>query len=134
MIKQMFKSQSGFSLIEVLLAMVLTGMLCVAIPSALATANKITTISNEHAIAESLARNQMDDIQNQIYNSIDNPPVYYVLSGLPAGYSITQTVTRLDPKGDGIANDDGLQQITVTVKHGINIAYTLVDFKVNYNP
>jgi hypothetical protein len=41
---------------------------------------------------------------------------------------------RLDPKEDGTANDDGLQQITVTVKRGTEIVYTLIDFKNNLTP
>jgi len=129
------QTQNGFSLIEILVAIALVGILGMAIPGALSTANRTTIISNEHTMAESLARSQMDYIQNQSYDSIDNPPVYAVLSNLPATYSIvTLMATRLDPKGDGTAQDDGLQQITVTVKHGTEIVYTLIDFKVNLNP
>ncbi|MFC1910748.1 prepilin-type N-terminal cleavage/methylation domain-containing protein [Chloroflexota bacterium] len=128
------KQEGGFTLLEVLLSMALVGILGVAIPSALSIANKTTIISNEHTMAESLARSQMDYMQNQIYDSTNNPPTYSMLADLPTGYSITQTIARLDPKGNGTADDDGLQQITVTVKRGTNIAYTLVDFKVNYNP
>ncbi len=125
--------ERGFSLLEVLLAMALAGILSVAVPSALSTANKTTIITNEHTIAEGLARSQMDYMQNQTYDSANDPPVYGVLSNLPTGYSITQTTARLDPKGDGTATDDGLQQITVTVRRGANVAYTLVDFKVNFS-
>lgn len=90
-------------------------------------------MSNEHTIAESLARSQMDSIQNQNYDRTNNPPSYAVISGLPAGYSITTPMAaRLDPKGDGYTNDDGLQKITVTVKHGTKTLYNLVDYKVNF--
>lgn len=128
-------TQSGFSLIEILLAIALAGILGMAIPSALSTANKTTIVSNEHTMAESLARSQMDYVQNQTYDITNNPPVYTIMSDLPTGYSIvTPMATRLDPKGDGTDKDDGLQQITVTVKHGTKIVYTLIDFKVNLNP
>lgn len=129
------QTQNGFSLIEVLLAMALVGILGAAVPGAFSTANKTTIIGNEHTMAESLARSQMDYVQNQTYDSTDNPPVYTVLSNLPTGYSIvTPMAARLDPKGDGTANDDGLQQITVTIKQGTSIVYTLIDFKVNLSP
>ena len=129
------QNQNGFSLIEVLLAMALVGILGTSVPGALSTANKTMFVSNEHTMAESVARSQMDHIQNQNYDSTNNPPVYTVLSSLPTGYSIVTPMTaRLDPKVDGTANDDGLQQITVTVKHGTKIVYTLIDFKVNLNP
>jgi prepilin-type N-terminal cleavage/methylation domain-containing protein len=126
--------QKGFSFIEVLLALALVGILGVSIPGALSIANKTTIISNVHTMAESLARSQMDYVQSQTYDILNNPPVYAVLSNLPAGYSITQTTARLNPKGDDAANDDGLQRITVTVTYGTNVSYTLVDFKVNFNP
>jgi prepilin-type N-terminal cleavage/methylation domain-containing protein len=127
------QTQGGFSLIEVLLAMVLVGILGVAIPGALSTANVATIVSGEHTMAESLARSQMDYIQNQTYDKTNNPPVYAVLPNLPANYGITRLTMRLDPKGDGIANDDGLQQIAVTIMRDTRTIYTLVDFKVNLN-
>jgi prepilin-type N-terminal cleavage/methylation domain-containing protein len=128
-------TQNGFSLIEVLLAMALVGILGTAVPGALSTANKTTITNNEHTMSESLARSQMDYVQNQPYDSANTTPVYTLLSNLPSGYSIvTPMAARLDPKGDGTANDDGLQQIIVTVKHGTKVVFTLIDFKVNLNP
>lgn len=126
--------EKGFSLLEVLIALALSGILGMAVPGALSTANRTTIISNEHTISESLARSQMDYVQNQTYDKTNNPPVYSVVSNLPTGYSITQTVARLNPRGDSTANDDGLQKITVTVKHNEKIVFTLVDFKVDFNP
>jgi prepilin-type N-terminal cleavage/methylation domain-containing protein len=127
--------EKGFSLIEVLLAMVLVGILGTTVPSALSGANRATIIANQHTMAESLARSQMDYIQNQPYDSVNATPVYAVIPDLPASYSIvTPMAQRLDPKGDGTANDDGLQQITVAVKCGDTVLFTLVDFKLNFNP
>lgn len=123
--------QRGFSLIEVLLAMAIVGILVTAIPGGLSVAHRTTVISNELTTAESLGRSQMDYIQNQTYDKTNNPPVYTVLSNLPTGYSITYLSARLDPLGDGTNKDDGLQQITVTIKHGDKVVYTLVDFKGN---
>jgi prepilin-type N-terminal cleavage/methylation domain-containing protein len=129
------KNQRGFSLLEVILALAIAGILGAAIPGALSTANKTTIIGNELTIAESVARSQMDYIQNQSYDSANTTPVYAILSNLPAGYSIiTPMAVRLDPKGDGTTNDDGLQRIIVTVKHGGKFVYTLIDFKNNLNP
>lgn len=129
------RNQKGFSLIEVLLAMALVGILGTAIPSALSGANRATITANQHTTAESLARSQMDYIQNQPYDSDNSTPIYALLPEVPAPYNIvTPMAQRLDPKGDGISNDDGLQKITVTVKHGATVIFTLVDFKVNFNP
>jgi prepilin-type N-terminal cleavage/methylation domain-containing protein len=130
-----FHDQTGFSLIEVLLAMVLVGILGTAIPCAMSGANRATTTTNQHTTAESLARSQMDFIQNQPYDSANATPTYALLPDIPAPYSIvTPMAQRLDPRGDGTANDDGLQKITVTVEQGDTVIFTLVDFKVNFNP
>ena len=129
------KTEAGFSLIEVLLAMALVGILGAAIPSALVGANRATITANQHTTAESLARSQMDSIQNQPYDSVNTTPVYAVIPDIPASYSIiTPMAQRLDPRNDGTANDDGLQYITVAVKKDDTIIFTLVDYKVNFNP
>jgi prepilin-type N-terminal cleavage/methylation domain-containing protein len=124
--------ESGFSLLEVLFSLVLVGILAVAIPSALSVSNKSTIISNEQTLAESLARSQMDYIQNQTYDNTNNPPVYTTLSSLSTGYSILLQPVRLDPRGNGTSDDDGLQKITVTVMRGSTSIYTLIDFKYKF--
>jgi prepilin-type N-terminal cleavage/methylation domain-containing protein len=129
------KNQAGFSLIEILLAVALMGILGTAVPSALSGANRATITTNQNVTAESLARSQLDYIQNQPYDSENTTPVYAVIPNLPATYSIvTPMAQRLDPFGDGTDNDDGLQQITVSVERYDSIVFTLVDFKVNFNP
>jgi prepilin-type N-terminal cleavage/methylation domain-containing protein len=129
------RTQMGFSLIEVLLAIAILGIIVPVIPAALSVANRTTMISNEHTVAESLARSQMDYVQNQSYDSQNSTPEYLVLPDLPVGYSIvTPMATRLDPLGDGTARDDNLQRITVTVKRGTKTLYTLVSNKVNFKP
>jgi prepilin-type N-terminal cleavage/methylation domain-containing protein len=129
------KNQAGFSLVEVLLAVALIGVLSLSVPSALAGANRATLKTNQHIVAENLARSQMDYVQSQPYDSENITPVYALIPDIPTPYSIvTPMAQRLDPKGDGTANDDGLQRITVGVKHGDTIVFTLIDFKVNFNP
>ena len=129
------KRETGFSLIEVLLAVALLGILGVSVPGALSGASRATITTNKHTTAETLARSQMDYIQNQPYDSVNATPNYAVIPDIPASYSIdTPFASRLDPRGDGTANDDGLQEITVTVKQNDDIVFTLVDIKVNYNP
>jgi prepilin-type N-terminal cleavage/methylation domain-containing protein len=128
------KSQKGFSLIEISIAISLAGILSLVIPSALAIANKSTSISEVQTMGENLARSQMDYTQSQPYDINHNPPSYIVLSNLPAGYSLTQSSSRLNPKGDDASNDDGLQKITVTVSYADEVIYTIVDCKVNFKP
>ena len=124
------RNEKGFSLIEILLAMALVGILGTALPSAVSGAIRATMTCNQRTLAESLARNQMDYIQNQPYDSDNVTPFYAALTDLPEPYNIEMTATRLDPRGNGILSDDGLQQIIVEVKHGTKAVFTLIDLKV----
>ena len=128
------KNQAGFSLIEVILAVGLVGIFSLSIPSALSGTSRATITTNKHITAESIARSQMDHVQNQPYDSANTTPVYSLIPDIPDSYSIvTPMAARLDPKGDGTDNDDGLQEITVTVKQNGKIVFTLIDHKLNYH-
>ena len=125
------RSNTGYSLIETLIAVVILGVIGIAVFTGLSTAASANIVSDEQTTAGSIARRQIESIQQQAYDSINNPPVYTLITDLPAGYSIvTPVVTRLDPKNNGTGNDDGLQEISVTVMHGTKTVLTLVDYKV----
>ena len=126
------KSNKGYSLIETLIAVLILAVIGIAVFTGLSTAASANIVSDEQTTAGSIARRQIESIQQQTYDSVNNPPVYTLLSDLPAGYSIvTPVVTRMDPKNNGTGNDDGLQQISVTVMHGTKTVLTLVDYKVH---
>ena len=121
----------GYSLIETLIAVLVLAVISVAVFAGLATAASANILSDKHTTAGSLARSQIEYIQLQPYDSVNNPPIYDVISNVPVGYTIvTPMVTRLDPKKNGTSNDDGMQQITVTVMHGTKTILTLTDYKV----
>jgi prepilin-type N-terminal cleavage/methylation domain-containing protein len=111
------KSEKGFSLLEVMLAIALLGVIIAALMSALSTGSSAVFVADERATAESLAKSQMEYIRNQNYDASHDPPQYALLADIPAGYQIDVTAVRLDPKSDGTAADDGIQKITVTVQH-----------------
>ena len=122
-------SNKGFSLLETLIAIAILAVISVAVLLGLSMSARANIMSDEQTTAESLARSQMEYIQQQPY--ID-PPNYDVISNVPDGYSIvTPLAVRLDPKNDGLGNDDGIQQITVTVMHGTKTILTLADYKVH---
>jgi len=128
--------EKGFSLIEVIIAIALLGIIAVAFLGALGTGSKAIFIADERATAESLARSQMEYVKNQPY--ADNytasiPPDY-----VDAGYSANITAEDFDTDGDGDidVDDEGIQKITITVEHhGKPIItsgnYTLEDYKVD---
>jgi type II secretory pathway pseudopilin PulG len=123
--------ERGDIFIEVIIALAIIGLVAVGVLVGLAAAAKSNIISDEQTTGESLARAQIEYIQQQPYDSGNTTPFYNVLSSLPTGYSIiTPMATRLDPKGDGTGNDDGLQKITVSVQHKGETIFVLEDYKV----
>jgi prepilin-type N-terminal cleavage/methylation domain-containing protein len=128
------RKQRGFTLIEVLIALGLLGVVGIAFLGTLATSSNGIMVSDERATAESLARSEMEYVKSQDYSSA--PWSYELPSGisptgqfptwwdteephaLPEGYqnyTALVVASRLDPKGDGTGSDDGLQKITVTI-------------------
>jgi len=135
MLKSM-RNEKGISLIEVIIALALLGIVGLAFLGALSTASKAVFIVDERATAESLARTEMEYVKSQPYSDVDYIPWSYDLpSGTPPAeppewwdpahtlpdgydsYSVTVSAVSLDPDNDGTSDDDGLLLITVTVKH-----------------
>ena len=113
---ELIKNQKGQTLIEVLIAIAILGVVAVAFLTALTTASGALIIADEHTTAESLARSQQEYVKSQDYDAINNPPQYSIDSNIiPDGYSVELDAIRLDPEGDGTGNDDGIQEITVEV-------------------
>lgn len=122
-------SQKGSSLIEVLIAIAVLSLIVVAFVAGIGTAYKTNAVGDEQTTAESLSRAQLEYIQSQPYSS----SLTYDYLSVPedmTGYSyVTPMVNRLDPKHDGAGNDDGVQQILVSVSHNGKTVFTLEDYK-----
>jgi len=125
-------SSRGFTLLEILIAIALIGIVAVAILGALSTSSKVLIIADERTTAESLARRQIEYVKSQDYStteSVLNEPVYQEIGGIPEGYSIWS----VDYTGELVANivgiawdsqnnkpadkDAGLQKIALVIKH-----------------
>ncbi len=123
----MKKNEKGFSLIEVVIALALLGIIAIAVLSGLATASIALIIADERATAESLARSQMEYVKSIDY--VDEATSYPAASipqeHIDAGYSATITALPLHNP------DDGIQKITVTISHNGKEIITLEDYKVN---
>ena len=127
--------ERGMTLIEVLVALGILAAVAGVFLAGMTTSSKAVMVSQEAVIADSLAKSQMEFIKSQAYDDDlnHNPPQYLKLADedIPDGYDIIITPARLDPKGDGLTNDDGLQEITVTVTRPGQPDFTLVGYKVN---
>jgi prepilin-type N-terminal cleavage/methylation domain-containing protein len=121
-VKEM-KGEKGFTLIEVVIAIGILGIIAAAFMAALAGASRALFIADERATAESLARSQMEYVKSQPYS---NNVTYLKLASanIPAGYDISFVTAN-------VTGTTGLQKIDVTVKHLTNnkLVITLEGYK-----
>lgn len=133
------KSEKGFSLIEVMIALALLGIVGVAFLGALGTGSRVIFIADKRATAESLARTEMEYVRNQDYiTALDYDPgvsgsgeaIYEKIAEIPEGY----TIMSVDRDGDTVEDiigvpwgpdpeinqplvvDVGLQRVKLVVK------------------
>jgi len=150
-VRKAFQGRSrGFSLIEVLIAMVLMGIIAIAVLGALSTASLTLIAADKRATAESLARSQMEYVKNQEYSLAPTDGVgnYTKIPGVPAGagYSICSCNRTDQPvncgAGDPVigvpwdsgnntaaSKDVGLQRIKLVIKHDGKVVITLEGYK-----
>ncbi len=146
----MIKNERGFSLVEVLIALLILGIIGAAFLSGLATASKALVTADERATAESLARSQMEYVKNQDYDTAPDggEATYDKIDDIPEGYTIWSINRAGDPvNGDDdddiigvpwdsennqpVTTDDGLQRIKLVIKHhNDKVVLTLEDYKV----
>jgi len=110
---RLFRGQRGVSLIETVVALALIGIIAVAFISGLITASRAAYIADEQTTAESLARSQMEWAKN--VNYVEGATQYFP-APIPSGgdYANYSAVIAAEPLHDP---DDGIQKITVTIKH-----------------
>ena len=126
-------NQKGQALIEVLISLAILGIVAVAFLTALTTASAAIIIADERTVAESLTRSELEYVKSSSYDDVNNPPQYSIdpSVAIPGGYSAQIEAVRLDPEGDGTADDDGIQQVTVKVYHQGKLVLTSATYKVN---
>lgn len=125
------KNEKGFTLIGVVIALAILGVIAAGFLSGLAGASRALFTADERTTSNNLAESQMEDVKNQDYDYTNDPPQYALLLDIPDGYDIEVAAVRLDPEGDGFDDDDGIQKITVAIDHHGREVMILEDYKVN---
>jgi prepilin-type N-terminal cleavage/methylation domain-containing protein len=123
--------ERGLTLIEILVALGILAAVAVVFLLGMTHSSRAVMISQERVAVDSLAKSQMENIKSWAYDDVNDPPDYEAvkLTDIPAGYDIDISAARLDPEADGFVDDDGLQEITVTVTHNGEAAFTIVGYK-----
>jgi len=127
---RLVSGQKGQTLIEVLIAIALLGMIAVPFLTALSTSSRGLIVADERTTAESLVRSEMEYVKNCDYNSTgfsyeipptaDNTPWggFHALDDRYAGYSVNVTGVPIDPDTGLLSPSDlHIQNITVEVYH-----------------
>ena len=151
----MKKNEKGFSLIEVVIALLLLGIIGVALLSGLATASMALVIADERATAESLARSQMEYVKSSGYDPYGGPaalpsytkdgeessthPDYFIwIDAFPidpdTGELLIDPDTGdflIDPDTGDPYDDQDIQKIIIIIKHNGKEIITLEDYKVD---
>lgn len=125
----------AYTLIEVLIATAIIGIVIVAFMGGLALSFRILTNTKNLERASDLAEAQAEYVKTLTYDYTDDPPVYTTSPSLdlPSGWTVVTTAARLDPKNLGNTdNDEGLQTITITIQESNKPLFTLVTEKVKW--
>ncbi|MBI2934330.1 MAG: hypothetical protein HYY29_02045 [Chloroflexi bacterium] len=129
------RGQPGIALAETLVAVAIMALVSVAFLSALGTTLKGTAVAEERAVADKLARNQMEYVKNLAYISyaVTGHGEYGAIAA-PVNYSVDVSTIPVDP-ATGLAlgpeEDQGLQKIVVSVSVNGRSLATVEGYKVN---
>jgi prepilin-type N-terminal cleavage/methylation domain-containing protein len=125
--------ERGLTLIEILVALSILAAVATTFLLGMTHSSRAIMISQERVAVDSLAKSQMERIKSWEYDGTNIPPDYQTakLTDIPDGYDTNIVAVRLDPEEDGLGDDDGLQEIKVTVTHDGETAFILVGYKVN---
>ncbi len=122
-IRKIIKNEKGASLVEAIIALGLLGLIATAFTMAIFVSTKSIMIADERTNAESLARAQMEYVKQQPYD--DSGSYLEIIPADPSAYEII----FVPP----IEIADGLQRITVSIKHPgeVETILTLEGYKVD---
>jgi prepilin-type N-terminal cleavage/methylation domain-containing protein len=127
---------SGFTLVEVLVALAIVALIGVAILGSLQLATKSASQDQIRETARNFATAQLEYIKNLPYDSTTpSDQLTYAPANMSTqypGYSVNVTATRVHPVGSTDPNDEGVQKITLAVTHSGSGVITLEGFKANY--
>ncbi len=120
-IKKKANGQSGFGLVETLVAVALLGTAVVGFVTALSTGSLSVREQDQEITAQRLGQNQFEYIKSQGFS----PAGSYSLISVPSGYTLNLSVA-------GVSGADAdIQLVTVTVLRSGNSVFEISGYKVN---
>lgn len=123
-IMRALRGEEGASLLEILVATVLLGIVALAFSGGLATETEATVVTDGQTTAESLARSELEYAKRYSYQiGATEYPVDPSLS-VPANWMVLPCSVQ-----PAHVSDDGSQKLTVTVQHNGRTVFSLQGYK-----
>lgn len=107
--RALLSDRSGGLMVEAVVSMLLLTVLGTATMAGLSTTHVSGANTEEQAIAENIARNQMEYILTQAYK---DPPASYLAITPPSGYAVNADAVAFE------VGDTSVEKIVVTVTRG----------------
>ncbi len=128
-IRSVFSCEAGASFIETLVVLAVLGTVAVVFLNGITISSKAAFITDEQATAESLARSQMEWVQSNLNTPYVDGATVYSAATIPSGKDYISYSANITA-GPAHAIEDGIQKITVIVKHSGGQVFTLEGYKV----
>lgn len=135
------RGQKGLTLVEVVIAVALFGIIAAALFMALNVSLKATDTTNRLTTAESLTRTVLEFVKSRDYDDTGSPDYQddvnlEIAAGripVPAGYTITVIAVPIDPETHDplLSGDQGMQKITVEVRFEGELVVATEAYKVS---
>jgi prepilin-type N-terminal cleavage/methylation domain-containing protein len=126
-------NENGFTLVEVVIAIMLLGIVVAGLFTGLASASKVLLHTDSRETAKNLAETQLELVKGQIFVPGSGSAVY-TPAATPTGFTVTINV--IDGANNTVfgpnltqTRDGNLQKIIVTVT-GPGVVYNLEGYKV----
>ena len=129
--RRIARNESGFTLVEVVISIMLLGIVTAAVFTGLGTASKALLQNDSRQTAKNLAETQMESVKNQTYVlGASSYPKETTSLAQQSGYDATISVINgwLIPNPD--TRDSSIQKIVVTITRSGVVIYTLEGYKV----
>jgi type II secretory pathway pseudopilin PulG len=124
--RQVGSSERGVGLVETLIAVAILSLTLTVLLAAVSTGSLAVSRADERAVAENLARSQLEYTKSQTYIPLSPPPAVYATVTPPAGYTVTvEAAAILTP-----TTDADIEKITVNVSRDGRSLLSVEDFKV----